>query len=72
MTSNRFLIFIRSKSKQTFTIQEISDGLLLEPDEVLLYNSTSPIRYHTELEIFMFSLNKNSNGYMLPELILTI
>ena len=69
MTSNRFLNFIQTKSKQTFTIQETSDGLLLEPGEVLLYNSTSPIRYHTELEIFMLSLNKNSNGYMLPELI---
>ena len=69
MTSNRFLNFIQTKSKQTFTVQEISDGLLLEPDEILLYNSTSPIRYHTESQIFMLSLNKNSNGYVLPELI---
>lgn len=69
MTSSRFIDFIQTKSKQPFTLQEISDGLLLEPDEVLLYNSTSPIRYHTDLQIFMLSLNKNSNGYVLPELI---
>ena len=69
MTSSRFLDFIQTKSKQAFTLQEVSDGLLLEPGEELLYNSISPIRYHTDLQIFMLSLNKNSNGYGLPELI---
>lgn len=69
MTSSRFIEFIQIKSNLTFTLQEVSDGLLLEPGEVLLYNSTSPIRYHTDIQMFMLSLNKNSNGYVLPELI---
>lgn len=69
MTSSRFIEFIQIKSNLTFTLQEVSDGLLLEPGEVLLYNSTSPIRYHTDLQMFMLSLNKNSNAYVLPELI---
>lgn len=69
MTTSRFLDFIQTKSKQTFTIQEVSGGLLLEPDGVFLYNSTTPIRYHTDFQVFMLSLNKNSNGYLLPELI---
>lgn len=69
MTSNRFLDFIQNKSKQTFVLQEKSEGLLLESDKVLLHNSSSPIRYHTDYQIFMLSLNKHSNSYLLPELI---
>ena len=69
MTSNRFLDFIQTKSKQTFILQEVSDGLFLKPGEVLQYNATSPIHYHNTLQMFMLSLNKNSNGYVLPELI---
>lgn len=69
MTSNRFLNFIQTKSKKSFALQEVKEGLLLESDEILLYNSASPIRYHTDLQLFMLSLNKNSNAYVLPELI---
>ena len=32
MTSSRFLSFIQTKSRQAFTLQEVSDGLLLEPE----------------------------------------
>lgn len=69
MTSSRFLDFIQTKSKQPFSLQETSDNLLLSTDEIFVYNSTSPIRYHTGLQIFMLSLSKNSKGYVLPELI---
>ena len=69
MTSGRFLNFIQTKSRRDFTLQEVSDGLLLEPSEIFVYNSPSPIRYHIDFQIFMLSLNKNSNGYLLPELI---
>lgn len=69
MTKNRFLEFIQSKSKQTFSLQQVDKGLLLEPNKKLFYNSVSPIRYHTNLEIFMLSLNKNSTSYLLPELV---
>ncbi len=69
MTSSRFLSFIQTKSRRAFTLQEVSDGLLLEPSEILVYNSPSPIHYHIDSQIFMLSLNKNSNGYLLPELI---
>ena len=68
MTSSRFLNFIETKSRRSFTLQEVSDGLLLEPSELFVYNSPSPIRYHIDLQVFMLSLNKNSNGYLLPEL----
>lgn len=69
MTSNRFLDFIQSKTKQVFLLHEVNDDLLLINDDTLPYNSTSPIRYHTELQLFMLSLNKHSNGYILPELL---
>jgi YaaC-like Protein len=69
MTSSRFLDFIQIKSKQSFSLQETKDHLLLSTDEMFLYNSASPIHYHTGQQIFMLSLNKNSKSYILPELI---
>lgn len=69
MTSNRFFEFIQSKCSQVDSLHQIDKGLLLTFEEDLPYNSTFPFRYHEKRQMFMISLNKNANSYLLPELL---
>ncbi|MFJ7748263.1 YaaC family protein [Peribacillus sp. NPDC097295] len=70
MASSRFLEFLKVKTDEVYDLKESNGKLLIKTDKAFKYNAPSPVRYNTEKDLFMLSLNKNSAVFSLPELLI--